>query len=113
MKLATNVIDVWTFSKTTAGMRYLLLYTSIEKANRYFNGERFWQIPSGVVMEGESITQAITRELARFELTPSTIWAGEHPYIIYNRRFEEMQVIGVYAAQVPSNHQASHSNASE
>ena len=25
---------------------FLLLYTSAEKATRYFNGGRFWQIPS-------------------------------------------------------------------
>ena len=100
MNLAANVFDVWVFSRTAAGTQYLLLYTSIEKANRYFNGGRFWQIPSGVVMEGETITQAIARELARYGLVPSAIWAGEHAYVIYNRRFDEMQMIAVYAAEV-------------
>jgi len=28
------------------------------------------------------------------------MWAGEHAYIIYNRRFDEMQIIAVYAAEV-------------
>ena len=100
MKLAANVFDVWVFTRTAAGTQYLLLYTSIEKADRYFNGGRFWQIPSGVVMDGETITQAIARELARYGLQASTIWAGEYAYVIYNRRFDEMQVIAVYAAEV-------------
>lgn len=100
MKLAVNVFDVWVFSRTASGTHYLLLYTSIEKANRHFNGGRFWQIPSGVIMEGETITQAIVRELARYGLPASAIWAGEHAYVIYNRRFDEMQMIGVYAAEV-------------
>lgn len=100
MKLAANVFDVWVFSRTADGTQFLLLYTSFDKANRFFNGGRFWQIPSGVVMDGETITQAIRRVLARYGLVPSTIWAGEHAYVIYNRRFEEMQVIGVYAAEV-------------
>lgn len=100
MKLAVNVFDVWVFSRSAAGTQYLLLYTSLEKANRYFNGGRFWQIPSGVVMEGETVTEAIARELAQYGLVASAIWAGEHAYVIYNRRFDEMQMIGVYAAEV-------------
>ena len=100
MKLAVNVFDVWVYSRTAADTRYLLLYTSVEKADRYFNGGRFWQIPSGVVEDGEAITDAIARKLNQFGLTRKTIWAGEHAYIIYNRRFAEMQIIGVYAAEV-------------
>ncbi len=38
--------------------------------------------------------------LGIYDLTAETIWAGEHAYIIYNRRFREMQAIGVYAAEV-------------
>ena len=29
-----------------------------------------------------------------------SVWAAEHTYTIYNRRFNEMQIIGVYAAEV-------------
>jgi ADP-ribose pyrophosphatase YjhB (NUDIX family) len=100
MRLAANVFDVWVFRRTADGTRYLLLRTSVEKANRYFNGGRFWQIPSGVIAEGETVTQAIDRDLQRYGFAPSAIWAGEHAYIIYNRRFEEMQIIAVYAAEV-------------
>jgi hypothetical protein len=52
------------------------------------------------VEEGETVTDAIVRELARYGLAPGAIWAGEHAYIIYNRRFAEMQIIGVFAAEV-------------
>ena len=38
---------------------FLLLHTSVEKATRYFNGGRFWQIPSDAVNNGESVTDAI------------------------------------------------------
>ncbi len=100
MHLAANVFDVWAFHRTGAETRFLLLHTSEEKARRHFNDGRFWQIPSGFVNEGEAVTEAIRRELNRFGLTATSIWAGEHAYIIYNRRFLQMQIIGVYAAEV-------------
>jgi hypothetical protein len=100
MRLAANVFDIWAFQRRPEGVMYLLLYTSPEKAARYFNNGRFWQIPSGSVNEGESITDAIARELALYGLRARSIWAGEHAYLIYNRRFAEMQAIGVYAAEV-------------
>lgn len=101
MELAANVFDVWAFQRTEEDVRFLLLYTSEQKASRYFNGGRFWQIPSGVVGADEGITDAIHRVLASYGLRPYAIWAAEHAYLIYNRRFSEMQAIGVYAAEVP------------
>lgn len=100
MHLSANVFDVWVFRRRGADVEFLLLYTSVEKAARYFNGGRFWQIPSNVVHEGESITEAIFRLLDDFGLRPKAVWAAEHAYLIYNRRFGEMQAIGVYAAEV-------------
>jgi 8-oxo-dGTP pyrophosphatase MutT (NUDIX family) len=100
MRLAPNVFDVWAFQRQGSETRFLLLYTSEEKARRHFGGGRFWQIPSGVVEDGETITDAIARLLNGFGPGPKAIWAGEHAYIIYNRRFAEMQIIGVYAAEV-------------
>jgi len=100
MQLAANVFDVWTFRHRGAEVEFLLLYTSVEKATRHFNGGRFWQIPSDFVAEGESVTDAIAHVLARYGLRPNGIWAGEHAYLIYNRRFAKMQAIGVFAAEV-------------
>ncbi len=100
MQLDPSVFDVWAFRRTPAGVLYLLLHTSMEKAQRFFNGGRFWQIPSGVVRDGEPITEAIVRELQLYGLTATSIWAGEHAYLIYNRRFATMQAIAVYAAEV-------------
>ena len=100
MNLAANIFDVWVFQRRPGGTVFLLLHTSVEKATRYFNGGRFWQIPSDAVNDGESITDAICRVLSRHGLRPKCIWAGEHAYLIYNRRFAEMQAIGVYAAEV-------------
>ena len=100
MQLSANIFDVWVFRRRGEEAEFLLLYTSVEKAARYFNGGRFWQIPSNFVNDGESITDAILRVLDRYGLRPNAIWAGEHAYLIYNRRFAEMQAIGVYAAEV-------------
>ncbi len=100
MQLSPNVFDVWTFRRTPEGIRFLLLYTSVDKAERFFNGGRFWQIPSDQVKDGEHITDAIARKLRAFGLKARSIWAAEHAYTIYNRRFNEMQIIGVYAAEV-------------
>jgi 8-oxo-dGTP pyrophosphatase MutT (NUDIX family) len=103
MRLAANVFDVWAFQRRPGGVKFLLLYTAAIKAERYFNGGRFWQIPSGSVNEDESITDAILRVLSIFGLNANKIWAGEHTYMIFNRRFNEMQAIGVYAADVPDS----------
>ena len=100
MHLAANVFDAWVFRRTAEGERFLLLYTSVEKAERFFNGGRFWQIPSDFVKDGEHITDAIARNLRAFGLKPQNVWAAEYTYTIYNRRFNEMQLIGVYAAEV-------------
>jgi len=100
MQLAAGVFDVWTFRRDWDAIRYLLLYTSQTKADRHFNGGRFWQIPSDFVKDGEAIEEAVNRCLEPFGLTAATIWAAEHVYVIYNRRFREMQLIGVYAAEV-------------
>ena len=56
MQLAANIFDVWVFRRRGTEVEFLLLYTSVEKATRYFNGGRFWQIPSNLVKNGESIT---------------------------------------------------------
>lgn len=103
MHLAANVFDVWVFRRSARGVEFLLLYTSIEKAERYFNGGRFWQIPSNAIGEDESVVSAVRRLLGGFGLEPTGIWAGEHAYLIYNRRFEEMQAIAVYAAEVSAD----------
>lgn len=100
MDLEVNVFDVWAFRRTGSSVEYLLLYTSQEKADRYFSGGRFWQIPSGAIESSESVVQSIVRRLGDLGLATTAVWAAEHAYTIYNRRFATMQIIGVYAAQV-------------
>ncbi len=99
MELSANVFDVWVFRRTGNGIRYLLLYTSQTKADRYFNGGRFWQIPCGFMEDKEDVVGAIGRILKDFGLQSSSVWAAEHVYTIYNRRYNSMQIIGVYAAE--------------
>lgn len=100
MQLKVNVFDVWTYRKTGAATEYLMLHTSRLKADRHFNGGRFWQIPSHFMADDETVTGAIERLLLGFGLAPAEIWAAEYVYNIYNRRFDAMQMIAVYAARV-------------
>jgi len=101
MELQSNVFDVWVFRRTPSrSVEYLLLHTSQEKADRWFNGGRFWQVPSNKTAPSERIVPAIARLLREFGLEPSAVWAAEHVYTIYNRRFDCMQIIAVYAAEV-------------
>ena len=100
MRLNAAVNDIWVFRRGNAGIEFLLLYTSQIKADRYFNGGRFWQIPSGIFQADESVPAAVDRELAPYGLNASAIWAAEHTYTIYNRRFHEIQIISVFAAEV-------------
>jgi 8-oxo-dGTP pyrophosphatase MutT (NUDIX family) len=100
MQFAGNVFDVWAFRRRPEGIVFLLLYTSVRKAARHFSGGRFWQIPSGAVNDGETMTDAIRRVLALYDVHAKAIWAAEHAYVIYNRRFDEMQAIAVFAAEV-------------
>ncbi len=100
MELNHRVFDVWAYRRKATGVEYLLLKTSELKAQRYFNGGRFWQIPSGFVQDGETLLPAIDRVLSAHALNAPSIWAAEHAYTIYNRRFQEIQIITVYAAEL-------------
>jgi ADP-ribose pyrophosphatase YjhB (NUDIX family) len=99
LELEANVFDIWVFRRAGAEVQYLLLHTSQLKADRHFNSGRFWQIPSGVVREGETMLAALERSLAGFGIDASAIWAAEHGYTIYNRRFGTTQIIHVFAAE--------------
>jgi hypothetical protein len=100
MELLTNAFDLWVFTRTDAQPTYLLLRTSQEKADRFFGGGRFWQIPSGFHEGGEEIVAALDRLLGELGLEADAIWAVEHVYPIFNRRFGALQLIPVFAAEL-------------
>lgn len=100
MYLTANEVDMWVFHKTDEVPKYLLLYTSQEKADRWFNGGRFWQILGGPIEETESVPDGLVRLAASRSLYPKAIWAAEHTYIIYNIRRHRMELLPVFAAQV-------------
>ncbi len=102
MNLNPAVFDVWVFRRRSTEVEYLLLRTSQLKADRYFNGGCFWQIPSNVFQPEETVPAAIDRVLSTHGMHARTIWAAEHAYTIYNRRFHEIQIISVYAAEAPT-----------
>jgi lipoyl(octanoyl) transferase len=99
VRLNPAVFDLWVFRRRSQGIEFLVLRTSQAKADRHFNGGRFWQVPSGFFQDGESVPAAVDRELAPYELTARAVWAAEHVYTIYNRRFHEIQIISVFAVE--------------
>jgi lipoyl(octanoyl) transferase len=96
------VYDLWVFRRRAQGVEFLVLRTSQAKADRHFNGGRFWQIVSGFFQDEESVPAAVDRELAPYGLTARAVWAAEHTYTIYNRRFHEIQIISVFAVETDS-----------
>ena len=99
MRLNPTIYDFWVFRRNAGTVEFLLLQTSQLKADRHFNGGRFWQIPSGAFRPDDSVVAAVDRALAAYGLTARAIWAGEHTYTIYNRRFDEIQIISVFAVE--------------
>lgn len=100
MKIRTNTFDLWVFHRHEGVPKYLLLHTSQEKANKWFGGGRFWQIPCAESKAGQALVEALRECLADFLLTPKSLWAVEHTYTIYNRRRDDLEMIPVFAAEV-------------
>jgi ADP-ribose pyrophosphatase YjhB (NUDIX family) len=102
MQHHTGVFDVWVYRKDPDAVRYLVLHASQAKADRWFNGGRFWQIPSNFVEGEETLAEAARRCLAGFGIEAASLWAVQHVYTIFNARFQEIQTILVLAAEVSS-----------
>jgi ADP-ribose pyrophosphatase YjhB (NUDIX family) len=100
MKHRVGAFDVWVYGRHEGVPHYLLLRTSQEKADRWFNGGRFWQVPTEFTNDGESLATACTRCLHSYAINAQELWAVEHTYTIYNRRYEELHTIIVLAASV-------------
>jgi len=100
MKLRTNLFDLWVFHKDAPEPEYLIFHTSQEKADKWFSGGRFWQIPGEFTGDGEEVVDAIKRCLKDLHLTYKHIWVSEHTYLIYNSRRKNIEIIPVFAAEV-------------
>jgi len=101
MQILANVAEVWVFSRSRDGVRYLVLEASQEKADAFFGGHRFWQIP-GTTMhdDNEPTVDMLRRGMAEFGLSASSLWAVEHVSTIFSRRFDALQLIPAFAAEV-------------
>lgn len=99
MEFRADGFDVWVFRRNAGAVQYLLLRSSKEKADRWFGGGQFWQVPSDFVGD-KSVVEAIRAELQRFGLQTQGVWAAEHCYTIYNRRYEDIVHLAVFAAEV-------------
>lgn len=95
-----KVFDLWIYHRCDGEAKYLIMHTSQEKADKWFGGGRFWQIPGDSYQEGEATAEAIQRNLREFGLKPKSVWCCEYVYTIYNRRFDGIQIIPVFAAEV-------------
>jgi hypothetical protein len=100
VELKTDTLDLWVFVRSEGEARYPLLHTSQEKADRFFGGGRFWQIPGAFIREREDVVSVISRVLGEMRLRAERVWAVEHTYLIFNRRFQSLVAIPVFAAEV-------------
>lgn len=100
MELRTNNIDIWVFHKREDEPRYLLFHTSKEKADRWFFGTQFWQIPGGFAEAGEDAVECGVRILDDINLTPIGLWASEHAYTYYNARRKCIEIVPVFVAEI-------------
>ena len=100
MELLTNAFDVWVFDRGASDPTYLLLRTSQEKADRWFGGGRFWQIPGGFLQDDEQVLSVLDRPLSELGLEATSLWQVDYVYPIFNRRFSALQLIPVFAAEV-------------
>ena len=101
MKLRTNAFDLWVFHRQGSSPEYLLYHTSQEKADKWFHGGRFWQIPGGFVQENEELTDAFVRVMAESDLKPLVVWAAEHTYTYYNPRRKNIEIVPPSSRQRP------------
>ena len=100
--MGPKVFDLWVYYPQKGEPRYLLLHTSQEKADKWFGSGRFWQIPGDFIKPHESMIEGIRRHLDSLGLKARSVWACEYVYTIYNRRFDSIQIIPVFAAEVSS-----------
>lgn len=100
MEVLANVAELWVFSRTADGPRYLVLEASQEKADAFFGGNRFWQIPGTSMHDDETTVAMLRRGLSEYGLEASALWAVEHVSTIFNRRFDAIQIIPAFAAEV-------------
>ena len=95
----TDFFDLWVYRRTDDGAEYLLLHASQEKANRFFGGGRFWQIPTDAVGEHEDVRDACRRLLAATGVVFEGVWFADHVYTVFNRRYDAVCTIPVFVAE--------------
>ena len=101
MKHLANVFDLWVFYRDQGVSRYLMLHTSQAKADKWFGGGRFWQIPGDFfATEEEGAVEGVLRHLGEPGVEPMGVFACEYVYTIFNRRFDALQTVPVFAAEL-------------
>ena len=99
LDFSSDFFDLWVFRRTGNGVEYLLLHASQEKADRFFGGGRFWQVPTDAVGDDEKVADACRRLLNATGVEPTRAWSADHVYAIYSHRYEAVCVIPVFVAE--------------
>ena len=99
LAFTADYFDLWVFRRTGDGVEYLLFHASQEKADRFFGGGRFWQIPTDAVRDGEHVPDACRRLLKTSGVDVGGVWSADYVYTIYNRRYDAVCAIPVFAAE--------------
>jgi hypothetical protein len=105
IKFGPGVLDIWVFHRENAVNKYLLMRTSEEKADRWFGGARFWQIPCAFTDANLTATESITKAVKELALELRSVWACERVYTIYNRRFDGIQIANPHFRQASRGEQ--------
>ena len=81
LAFTADYFDLWVFRRTADAVEYLLVHTSQEKADRFFGGGRFWQIPTDAVRADEHVADACRRLLKTSGVEPGGRMVGRlRPY---------------------------------
>ena len=98
MQFNPAVYDLWVFRRCAHGVEFLVLRLPDQGRpplqRRPLLADYQRRFP-----ERESVPAAVDRELAPYGLTARAVWAAEHTYTIYNRRFDEIEIISVFAVE--------------
>ena len=88
------------FSRTADGPRYLVLESSQAKADAFFGGHRFWQIPGTSMRRRRGDGRPVAAWAHRVRSRRCGTVGGRDVSTIFNRRFDAIQMIPAFAAEV-------------
>lgn len=105
MIIHSNIFDIWTFYIGPDGPRFLLLHTSQEKADKWYNGGTFWQPPSAAVVEDAgdfSLSELMAGTLQLYGQEAVRFFNADYTYTQFSSRRQGLEMVTVLGASVQS-----------